>query len=239
MVRQRSFTSYVADRFYNELFAAISDFAEENSDDLNLRLYQVNRIGGIELSDITIKYVSVNDLPGSEIEFEVAIEAEFNVREADYHYDTSTNSPAFNTFLAAQVNMNCNSLFMHGTMISDLISISGDVHHIFPKAYLKRNEVEAKGRYNQVANYTYLDTQVNKAVRDDAPNIYFGKVIEQCENGNIAFGNISDKGTMMKNLEENAIPYDVVEMTIDDYDRFLEERRFLMAKLVERYYKSL
>lgn len=152
---------------------------------------------------------------------------------------TSTNSPAFNTFLAAQVNMNCNSLFMHGTMISDLINISGDVHHIFPKAYLKRNGVEAKGRYNQVANYTYLDTQVNKAVRDDAPNIYFGKVIEQCENGNIAFGNISDKGTMMKNLEENAIPYDVVEMTIDDYDRFLEERRFLMAKLVERYYKSL
>ena len=70
-------------------------------------------------------------------------------------------------------------------------------------------------------------------------NIYFGKVIEQCENGNIAFGNISDKGTMMKNLEENAIPYDVVEMTIEDYDRFLEERRFLMAKLVERYYKSL
>lgn len=152
---------------------------------------------------------------------------------------TSTNSPAFNTFLAAQVNMNCNSLFMRGTMISDLINISGDVHHIFPKAYLKRNGVEAKGRYNQVANYTYLDTQVNKAVRDDAPNIYFGKVLEQCENGNIAFGNISDRGTMMKNLEENAIPYDVIEMTIEDYDRFLEERRFLMAKLVERYYKSL
>lgn len=86
MARQRSFTSYVADRFYNELFAAISDFAEDNTDDLNLRLYQVNRIGGIELSDITIKYVSVNDLPGSEIEFEVAVEAEFNVREADYHY---------------------------------------------------------------------------------------------------------------------------------------------------------
>lgn len=29
-----------------------------------------------------------NDLPGSEIEFEVAIDAEFDVREADYHYDT-------------------------------------------------------------------------------------------------------------------------------------------------------
>lgn len=30
MARQRSFTSYVADRFYNELFAAINDYAETN-----------------------------------------------------------------------------------------------------------------------------------------------------------------------------------------------------------------
>ena len=35
-----------------------------------------------------MKFVSVNDLPGSEIEFEVAIDAKFDVREADYHYDT-------------------------------------------------------------------------------------------------------------------------------------------------------
>ena len=48
---------------------------------------------------------------------------------------TSVNSPAFNTFL-----------LMKGTMISDLITISGDVHHIFPKAYLKKNGVDAKGR---------------------------------------------------------------------------------------------
>ena len=35
MARQRLFTSYVADRFYNELFAAINDYAETNSDNLN------------------------------------------------------------------------------------------------------------------------------------------------------------------------------------------------------------
>lgn len=57
---------------------------------------------------------------------------------------TSTNSPAFNTFLAAQVNMNCNSLFMHGTMISDLINISGDVHHIFLRLILKEMELRQK-----------------------------------------------------------------------------------------------
>jgi hypothetical protein len=152
---------------------------------------------------------------------------------------TSTNSPAFNTFLAAQINLNCNSLFMHGTMISDLINISGDVHHIFPKAYLKSNGMDTKGKYNQVANFTYLDTQVNKAVSDDAPNVYFGKVLEQCDKMSIAFGNISDREALMKNLSENAIPESVVSMTVKDYDGFLVERRKLMAQLMGRYYKGV
>ena len=78
------------------------------------------------------------------------------------------------------IDLNCNSLFMHGTMVADLLNISGDVHHIFPKAYLRGNGVNTKIKYNQVANYIYLDTQVNKAIRDDAPNIYFGKVLDQC-----------------------------------------------------------
>lgn len=175
----------------------------------------------------------------NEVEASVLSDTFWNVTLPQNLETTSTNSPAFNTFLAAQVNLNCNSLFMHGTMISDLINISGDVHHIFPKAYLKKNGVDSKGRYNQVANFTYLDTQVNKAVKDDAPNIYFGKVIEQCENNSIAFGNIADRDSLMKNLDENAIPQDAIGMTVDDYDAFLVERRKLMAKLVEKYYKGL
>lgn len=175
----------------------------------------------------------------NEIEASVLSDTFWNISLPQKLETTSTNSPAFNTFLAAQINLNCNSLFMHGTMISDLINISGDVHHIFPKAYLKNNGVEAKGRYNQVANFTYLDTQVNKAVRDDAPNIYFGKALEQCENKKIAFGNISDREAFMKNLEENSIPKSVVSMTVKDYDVFLAERRALMSQLIEKYYKGL
>ena len=152
---------------------------------------------------------------------------------------TSTNSPAFNTFLAAQINLNCNSLFMHGTMISDLINISGDVHHIFPKAYLKNNGIDTKGRYNQVANFTYLDTQVNKAISDDAQNIYFQSALEQCDKKNIAFGNIFERDALMKNLSENAIPESIVSMTVENYDDFLADRRKLMAQLMMRYYKGL
>lgn len=152
---------------------------------------------------------------------------------------TSTNSPAFKTFLAAQINLNCNSMLMHGTMISDLLIHSGDVHHIFPKAYLKNNGVNNKGRYNQVANFTILDTQVNKAIGDEAPCVYFGKVIEQCKNGKIAFGNISNEEALKANLEENAIPYDVVSMSVEHYEAFLVQRRMLMAKMIEKYYKNL
>ena len=62
---------------------------------------------------------------------------------------SSVNSPAFNTFLAAQINLNCNSLLMKGTKVSDLITISGDVHHIFPRNYLKKNGIDNKTKYNQ------------------------------------------------------------------------------------------
>lgn len=89
------------------------------------------------------------------------------------------------------------------------------------------------------ANFTILDTQVNKAISDDAPYIYFGKVVEQCKNGDIAFGNISSIEGLKKNLEENAIPENIVSMNVNDYDEFLRERRILMAKLVEQYYKNL
>lgn len=89
MASNRSFKDYVADRFYNELFAAIQSYTADNYDDLDLRLYRVQNIGGIELSDIEVKFVSVNDLPDMKIEFDVAVEAELEVREADYHYDES------------------------------------------------------------------------------------------------------------------------------------------------------
>ncbi len=152
---------------------------------------------------------------------------------------TSVNSPAFNTFLAAQDYLKSSSMLMKGTMISDLITISGDMHHIFPKAYLKKNGVDAKGRYNQVANYTYLDTQVNKAISDNPPCEYFSVILKQCKTKSVQIGNITDENELMMNLAENAIPGEVINMDVDNYDGFLVERRKLMAAMIEKYYKSL
>ncbi len=154
--------------------------------------------------------------------------------------DTSVaSSPAFHVFVAAQINKNCNSLFLNGTKVSDLISIAGDVHHIFPKAYLKKNGVTLKNQYNQIANYIYLDTQVNKAVSDDSPNKYFGRVIAQCESGVIDIGNINNKEALFVNMKENCIPESIVNMTVEDYSIFLDERRKLMSKFIMEYYENL
>ena len=152
---------------------------------------------------------------------------------------SSVNSPAFNTFIAAQINLNCNSMLMNGTKISDLVTISGDVHHIFPRAYLKSNGVDNKTKYNQVANYIYLDTQVNKAISDDAPCVYFTKAKQQCDTKTILLGNISDADLLASNLAENCIPSNIDTMDVSSYDAFLLERRKMMAALIEKYYKGL
>ena len=52
-------------------------------------------------------------------------------------------------------------------------------------------------------------------------------------------GNITDCDRLKQNLEQNAVPETVVNMTVKDYDKFLEQRRYLMAKLIEKYYKKL
>lgn len=175
----------------------------------------------------------------SDIEASSLSDTFWSITLPQYLETSSVSSPAFNTFLAAQINLNCNSLLMNGTKISDLITISGDVHHIFPKAYLKKNGIDNKTKYNQVANYIYLDTQVNKAISDDAPAEYFSRVLEQCKDKNITIGNISDESLLVSNLSENCIDSSIFGMYADSYDTFLANRRKQMASLIEKYYKGL
>lgn len=152
---------------------------------------------------------------------------------------SAINSPYFNVFLASQIYNSENALFSKGTKISDLITIMGDVHHIFPKKYLMRNGWQDRAQYNQIANYTFLDTQVNKDITDDAPFDYFTKAFTACEQGEAAYGNIKDVEELKENLKCNCIPHDVVEMSHIDYPKFLEQRRVLMAQKIRRYYENL
>ena len=152
--------------------------------------------------------------------------------------ETNSNAhPSFNVFLAAQVFFNDKSL-LSATPVAYLID-NGDIHHIFPKDFLKKKGF-SKSQYNQVANYTYLETPVNISIGNSAPNEYFSRAFEQCRTGIASAGTILDAAVLKENLDVNCVPADVVSMSIDDYETvFLPARRKLMAEKIRKYYEAL
>lgn len=149
----------------------------------------------------------------------------------------STNNPTYLIYLAAQVTMNDVSLLSNNVLVRELID-GGDVHHIFPKEYLKSNGYE-KSMYNQEGNYAFLDTQVNKSIGKKAPNVYFNEAREQCKTGVISIGSITNYDQLIENLKTNCVPEDIFEMDHTRYAEFLEKRRVLMAQKIRKYYESL
>jgi len=175
----------------------------------------------------------------NEIEDAVLSDTFWNIGLVQYLETSAINSPYFNVFLAAQVHESDRALFSSTIKVSDLISIAGDIHHIFPREYLKNNGINEKSKYNQVANYVYLDTQVNISIGKLAPSIYFKIALEQCISGNLKIGTIKDETAFYKNLDANCIPKGIINMTYEDYEEFLLARRKLIASKIKKYYLSI
>lgn len=153
--------------------------------------------------------------------------------------DTSvSNSPYFNVFLAAQVKSNDRGFLSKEISVNNLIQHRGDIHHIFPRNYLKKSGL-SRSKYNQIANYVYMQQEVNIQVGSKAPDVYFSEVLEQCHGGALKYGAITELQDLHKNLEQNCIPQSIFTMTIENYDEFLKERRKLMAKKIKEYYHNL
>jgi len=144
----------------------------------------------------------------------------------------------FQTFLAAQVKAGDMGFLSTDINVESMLRYRGDIHHLFPKKYLVKEGMN-KSMYNQLANYVYMQQEVNIKVSDAPPNEYFGKVLEQCRGGKLVFGGINSEEQLLKNLEQNAIPKDILEMNSTDYPKFLELRRKLMAQKMKEYYFSL
>jgi len=83
----RSFAEFVKDKCYNGLYEAAQEYAFNNQDRLNLWSRRVSNIGSMEFVDATIQRVYVNDLPGMRVAFDVGMELEILVRDANHRYD--------------------------------------------------------------------------------------------------------------------------------------------------------
>jgi hypothetical protein len=148
------------------------------------------------------------------------------------------SSPFFNLYLAAQVKMNDKGFLSKDITVSDLISYRGDVHHIFPKNFLKSNGL-SRGKYNQVANYVMMQSEINISIKDRPPAEYFGALIRECEAGNSAYGGINDSDELKDNFKQHSIPEGIENMQFENYEDFLERRRELMAHKIRDYYQLL
>jgi len=151
---------------------------------------------------------------------------------------SSINNPFINLFFAAQIKNNDEGFLSKDITVNNLIQHRGDIHHIFPKEYLKSNGLN-RSDYNQIANFCYAQSEINIKIGRKPPKEYFGELIKQCNGGPSKYGNIDNMEDLKLNLEKHCIPESIFDMEFDNYFDFLELRRRLMAKKIENYYKSL
>ncbi|QQS29844.1 MAG: DUF262 domain-containing protein [Sphingobacteriales bacterium] len=153
--------------------------------------------------------------------------------------DTSVAiSPYFHVFLAAQVKANDRGFLSKDVLVGDLISLRGDIHHLFPKDYLKKNGLD-RSKYNQIANYVYMQSEINIKVGNKPPKDYFEVIINQMLDNNKQVSGLSTQQELLDNLQMNAVPTNIMQMSIDDYNDFLTARRKLMATKIKEFYHSL
>ncbi|HEU0188968.1 MAG TPA: DUF262 domain-containing protein [Gallionella sp.] len=151
---------------------------------------------------------------------------------------SSSSSPYFRVFQAAQVKLGDHGFLSRDISVRDLILNKSDVHHLYPRNHLKGQGLN-RGRYNQIANYALTQTEINIAIGDKAPEIYFRQVVEQCNSGKKKFGGITDIAELRANFAENCIPQSMMSANVPSYDSFLEERRELMAAKLKAYFQAL
>jgi hypothetical protein len=151
---------------------------------------------------------------------------------------SSAGSPYFRVFQAAQVKMKDKGFLSRDISVHDLILNRSDVHHLFPRHYLKGQGM-TRGRYNQIANYALAQSEINIAIGSKSPSVYFQDLVQQCQGGKRKHGGITDLDELKENLREHCVPEGIFGDLAESYDKFLDERRKLMAAKIKTYFARL
>lgn len=153
--------------------------------------------------------------------------------------DTSSSiSPYFIAYQAAQVKLGDKGFLSRDIAVRDLLLNRSDVHHIYPRNYLKKQGL-SRGRYNQIANFVLAQSEINIAIGDKAPEQYFAELAEQCRGGKKRYGGITEEEQMRENLRMHCLPETMLDGDIPSYDDFLEQRRRLMAQKIKSWFEVL
>lgn len=142
--------------------------------------------------------------------------------------ETNQIGPIHYIYLFTQVVNQDKGFLSHPISVQSMLDMHGDIHHIFPKNYLQKNGVTDKKDYNQIANYAMVQKEINIKISDKAPKDYLELL------------SISKEDEQsLQNFKDNAVPTELFDMDINDYQEFLKLRRQLMATKIKDYYYSL
>lgn len=142
--------------------------------------------------------------------------------------ETNQIGPIHYIYLFAQIKKKDNGFLSAPISVQSMLEMHGDIHHIFPKNYLRKNGINDKKEYNQIANYAMVQKEINIRISDKAPKNYLSLLQMQ-----------KDSAKVQENFKENAVPLTLFDMDVKDYHQFLEQRRKLMANKIREYYKDL
>jgi len=190
--------------------------------------------------DVDIRQVETHGLEKySETLFQTELPESFWTGMLPQLMDTSSSiSPYFLAYKAAQAKLSDKGFLSRDISVLDLLLNRSDVHHVYPREHLKKQGL-TRGRYNQIANFVLAQSEINIAIRNTAPEKYFGALAEQCSGGSKKYGGITDLGEMRANLRMNCIPEAMLDGEIPSYDDFLNERRRLMAQKIKTWFEAL
>ncbi len=151
---------------------------------------------------------------------------------------SSPSSPYFLVYQAAQAKLGDLGFLSRDITVRDLLLNRSDRHHVYPRNYLK-NQGLTRGRYNQIANFVLAQSEINIAIGDKAPGVYFGEIAEQCNGGPKKYGGITELDELRANLAMSCVPETMLGDNIPDFGDFLEMRRHLMAAKIKAYFEAL
>lgn len=137
----------------------------------------------------------------------------------------STQASSWRIFQMSQIYGKDTAWLAKDTSTETAMLEEGNIHHIFPQAYLRKNGF-SKGDINQIANYVWVTQPKNLEISDKAPKDYLSdeNIIEFMSE---------------TNNRENAIPEEIVEYDFHNYSDFLNQRRHLMAKKMREFYENM
>jgi len=141
---------------------------------------------------------------------------------------TTARTAPFLAYMAALASDDVYALYSKDRKLSDLYEARTESYQILPKAFLASCGFRTREIYGQVANITYLPSEVKAVVKKKSPAQYRDDLDKLMDEKEIA--------ASLASLDLDPAIFEVDESSVE---AFLSERRKKMAMRLKSYYDSL